>query len=663
MSAVLLVTKDKKQVAKVAVAGSVFVIGRAPDCNLPLDEPLASRQHAELILEKDSYWVSDRGSRNGTFVNGEKIAARYELKDGDEIGIGSTRLKFVWDKSRQDSEDADDKTRAASLGASDQKSPGQPVLEKKEPGNLQVKVRVTDGPLQGGVFRDWKSPLTIGRGLDNNVVLLDDAVSTAHAQIVQEGDKYFIADLKSSNGTFLDGVKVQKTQLQNGQKIKVGASTLVFDLVDLGKKRRQLKATLITLTVMAVIALAVKFFQPADIAGRHIAIAQDWASQGELTKALGEYETALKVDPNRAEAKRGAAKVKAALEAREVLTTAEHEAAAENYDKAKELCYRVLRDFPNSSRALELQAVIKSIENARIAFAARNWNDAKRLLEKAQETYPKSELIRIRLNQAQNELTAQQNLAQANDDLQHQQLDLAQPLLLSIPANSVYFTDAKQRLDEIAKSRQVADYLNNAQAYYRDGRTTDALTELDSGLRSAPGSKSLLDLQSHVRAMDALLNPLKTAEALTQPDNVNTLLRDQKACQDVLALETDPLNSLRQRAQTAGARIAEKLLQAAQISAVRAAQSLQVGDRKEAMRLYELAVKANPGDQTVVAARDKLRQKIVSDCRTAYQKGMVHEELGQTDQARAAYQEVLNLGIPGEDYYERASRKIKAIVP
>jgi len=663
MSAVLIVTKDKKQVAKVAITGSAFVMGRAPDCNLPLDEALASRQHAEVVLERGSYWVRDRGSRNGTSVNGEKITGNRELKDGDEIEIGATRLKFIWDKTSQEEEDDADKTRVASLADLGKKAPGQQVVKKKNQGNFEVKVRVVDGPLQGGVFRDWESPLTIGRGLDNNVVLLDDAVSTAHAQIVQEGETYFIVDLKSSNGTFLDGVKVQKTQLRDGQKIKVGASTLVFDLVDLGKKRRNFRNTLITVAAILVIAALVKLLQPADVAGQHIALAQNYAQQDELTKASGEYEAALKVDPNRVEAKRGLAEVKQQMDAREVLTQAEREAAAENYDKAKELCYRVLRDLPKNGRALELQAVIKSIENAKIAFTARNWNDAKRLLESAQETYPKSELIRLRLDQAQKELTAQQNLAQANDALQHQQLDMAQPLLQSVPANSVYFTEAKQALDGIAKSRVVASYLNQAQALYRDGRLTDALTQIDAGLQQASDSTPLLGLQQRARQMMALLKPLERAEALSQPDNVEALLQDRKTCDDVVALESDPLNTLRKRAQAAGDKIAGKLVQAAQASAAKAGEVLTAGNRKEALRLYDLAVKANPGDQNVVGLRDKLRQKIVADCRTLYQQGIVHEELGQLDLARASFQELVNIGIPGEVYYERAVGKLKSAAP
>ena len=660
MSAVLIVTKDKKQIAKVTVAGSPFIIGRAPDCGLPIDEALASRQHAEVVLERGSYLLRDRASRNGTSVNGEKITSPRELKDGDEIEIGSTHLKFIWDKSAAEEDEDSDKTRVASIADLGRKLPGQQVVSKRNKGNIEVKLKVIDGPLQGGLFQDWESPLTIGRGLENNVVLLDDAVSTAHAQIVQEGDAYFIVDLKSSNGTFLDGVKAQKSQLRNGGKIKVGASTLLFELVDLGQKRRNLKMTLIVVAAIVIIAVLVKVLQPADVAGQHIAVARNYAHQGELSRALEEFELALKVEPSREEAKRGVADMKEALAAKEVLAIAGREAAAENYDKAKELCYRVLRDYPQNNRALELQAVIKSIENAKIAFASRNWGDAKRLLEKAQETYPKSELIKQRLDQAQKELNAQQNLGQANDALQHQQFDMAQPLLQSIPANSVYFTEAKQALDQIAKSRQVAGFLSKAQAFYRDGRITDALTEVDAGLQQAPDSSLLLGLQRSARQMEALVKPLEVAEALSQPDNVEVLLRDQKTCGDVLALESDPLNALRKRAQDAQRKIAEKLVQASQASAAKAAELASAGNRKEAMRLYELAVKANPGDQNIVGLRDKLRLKIVADCRALYQKGIVHEELGQSDLARAAYQEVLNVGIPGEDYYERASRKLKS---
>jgi tetratricopeptide (TPR) repeat protein len=159
--------------------------------------------------------------------------------------------------------------------------------------------------------------------------------------------------------------------------------------------------------------------------------------------------------------------------------------------------------------------------------------------------------------------------------------------------------------------------------------------------------------------MDALVKPLEAAEALNQPDNVEALLQYQKTCNDVINLEDDPLNALRKRAQEAQTRISEKLQAASQAYASQATGALQAGNRKEALRLYDLAVKANSNDKTVIGQRDKLYQQIVAECQELYKKGIVYEDLGQSDQARDAYKQVLAIGIPGEDYYKKAASKLK----
>jgi pSer/pThr/pTyr-binding forkhead associated (FHA) protein len=658
MRAVLQVTKDRKLVSKVTIEANPFVIGRAPNCSLPLDESLASREHVNIIFENGSYWLADQGSRNGTSLNDEKVTAKKELRDGDEIVIGATRLKFVWDKSSQDDDSDDDKTRVASA-MEIEKAPGQAVIEKKDIGDIEVKLRITEGPLQGGFFRNWESPLTIGRGLNNNVVLVDDAISTAHAQIVQEGLDYFIEDLKSSNGTFLDGVKVQRTKLSNGQKIKVGVSTLVFEMVDLRKKRKNMKTAAITAGAVVVVLLAVKFLRPPDIAGRHIKMGHAYEQQGDFTNALAQYEAALTRDPNRTEAKVGVERIKEEIQASDMLSTAQDAAASEDYEKAKDLCNRVLRDYPDNPKALELQSVIQYIENAQLAFASKNWTDAKQLLEKAQETYPQSELLRTRLDHANSELTAEQNLAKAKDDLAHQQFDLAQPLLQSIPGNSVYFPEAKQALDQIAMSRQIAQYVNQAVASYQNGNISDALTAIAAGLQQSPNAAPLLDLQNRIRQMNDMIKPLTAAENVSATDDVDSLLRNQQVCQNIISLEPDPLNVFRKRAEAAETRISANLAQAAQTDATKAAYALQSGNEKDAIHLYNLAVTANPGDQNIAAQRNQLLQKIETECKQLYDKGIVHLDLQQSDMAKQAFQQILDISSPGERYYDMAAAKLK----
>jgi hypothetical protein len=71
-------------------------IGRAPgnDVALPWDEEV-SRVHAELEGMAGEWTVSDEGlSRNGTYVNGERIGGRRRLRDGDVVRIGRTLLAF-----------------------------------------------------------------------------------------------------------------------------------------------------------------------------------------------------------------------------------------------------------------------------------------------------------------------------------------------------------------------------------------------------------------------------------------------------------------------------------------------------------------------------------------------------------------------------------------
>jgi pSer/pThr/pTyr-binding forkhead associated (FHA) protein len=661
MSAILLVIKDRKQVAKAAIAGDLFIIGRSPQCDLPIEESLASRQHLEIIREQGSYFVRDRGSRNGTTVNGERITDRRRLKDGDDIGVGSTNLKFVSEGEGDGQSGDDEATRLASFSRSGESAPGQKVGEKSAKGPLDVKLRVVDGPLSGGTFRNWDGPLLIGRGLENHVVLLDDSVSSRHARIAQEGDKYFIDDLRSANGTFLDGVKVQRGELQNGQKIKIGVSTLVFDKVDLRKQRRTLRISLVSVASILAVAALIKFLQPPDIAGQHISTARSLDARGDFEKSSTEFELALRIDPGRDEAKRGLALVKNEVAARDALAQAEIEAGAERYDKAKDLVYRVLRDFPSMPRAIELEAVIKSIEDAKVAFLARNWSDAKQLLQNAQQAYPKSELIRSRLELAESELAAQQSLSQAMDALRSGNLDAAEAQLQSIPQASVYFDEAKGLLGQVGRNRQVSGYLDKARTLYQSGKLAGALAAAAAGLAQAGDNSDLLALQDRIRRIDPLVAPLEEAEAMAQADDVNALLSYQKSCASVLTLEDDPLNALHRRAQDAASRISGKLVEAAQANAAKATDAIQGGDRVRAMSYFDLAVKANPADSHLADQRDHLYQQISGDCRKYYQEGIVHEDLGQSDLARESYRKVLAIGIPGEEYYRKAAAKLKTL--
>lgn len=68
-------------------------VGRAPDCEMVLVDVKVSRHHAEIRPRGDEFVLMDRGSTNGTRVNGVTITERI-LRDGDDLGFGSTHLRF-----------------------------------------------------------------------------------------------------------------------------------------------------------------------------------------------------------------------------------------------------------------------------------------------------------------------------------------------------------------------------------------------------------------------------------------------------------------------------------------------------------------------------------------------------------------------------------------
>jgi pSer/pThr/pTyr-binding forkhead associated (FHA) protein len=82
------------------LAGKRFPIGHAPvtfgrgeDNDIVIADPAVSRLHAELTQEADGFVLTDKGSSNGTRVNGVKITTQH-LRPGDEITIATHRFTF-----------------------------------------------------------------------------------------------------------------------------------------------------------------------------------------------------------------------------------------------------------------------------------------------------------------------------------------------------------------------------------------------------------------------------------------------------------------------------------------------------------------------------------------------------------------------------------------
>ncbi len=127
----LYIVTNEGQVSNYPVMKNKTVIGRTKDCDLSLVDNTISRHHAEITRSEQGYFLTDLGSYNGTRVNGKSIET-VQLKHGDKIQVGLTRLTFLMDTvTPEGSGDSLVLTTEKDFGATDQKIITSSPLEDK----------------------------------------------------------------------------------------------------------------------------------------------------------------------------------------------------------------------------------------------------------------------------------------------------------------------------------------------------------------------------------------------------------------------------------------------------------------------------------------------------------------------------------------------------
>lgn len=75
--------------------GSKLTVGRLGENDVRLDEGSVSSHHAEIVVRDGQAVLVDKGSTNGTYLNGEKVEGEAPLQEGDEVYFGSVRSVFM----------------------------------------------------------------------------------------------------------------------------------------------------------------------------------------------------------------------------------------------------------------------------------------------------------------------------------------------------------------------------------------------------------------------------------------------------------------------------------------------------------------------------------------------------------------------------------------
>jgi len=91
----LVVIRGTNAGSRFALDEAITTIGRHPDSTVFRDGVTVSRRHAQVARTDGRFVVSDVGSLNGTYVNGERVDV-HDLSEGDQLQVGKYRLVFAF---------------------------------------------------------------------------------------------------------------------------------------------------------------------------------------------------------------------------------------------------------------------------------------------------------------------------------------------------------------------------------------------------------------------------------------------------------------------------------------------------------------------------------------------------------------------------------------
>ncbi len=189
---------DNRQ-APIWLVDERFTIGQDSRNNLVLSDADISPFHAEIRQDHGLYYLTDCGTAAGTFVNGERVGARYQLRSEDKVRLGGLELTLV--------DPAKSKPKAVAAPR----------------WFLQV---ITGEQHQGHKFHVTGS-MTFGRSVKCEMCFGDLELSRRHAEFFLKDEVLEIKDLASANGVYVNHQKVAMAVLQPGDQVRMGSVTLL----------------------------------------------------------------------------------------------------------------------------------------------------------------------------------------------------------------------------------------------------------------------------------------------------------------------------------------------------------------------------------------------------------------------------------------------------
>lgn len=255
----LIIEDDEGRRSVVPIELGEATVGRDEENTIRLNERNVSRRHARLIRENGTIYAEDLDSYNGVFINGDRVKHRQDIHEGDILRVGDFQLELRGEGMSRRTEETTQ--RAGPPEGAEVTKPnfrlddGPEIVDPSEPeqrheptaiirvDQMQERAERRDSQTIAGArarllcvstqfagreFEIARDEAVIGRTEDNDIAIDHRSVSRHHAKIIASGDSYRIIDMKSANGTLVNGEEYAQIALKAGDLIELGHVKLRF---------------------------------------------------------------------------------------------------------------------------------------------------------------------------------------------------------------------------------------------------------------------------------------------------------------------------------------------------------------------------------------------------------------------------------------------------
>jgi pSer/pThr/pTyr-binding forkhead associated (FHA) protein/tetratricopeptide (TPR) repeat protein len=656
-----------------------YTMGRSEANDIIIADETVSRQHALIQFEDEKFYIEDRKSSTGLFVNGQKITEKTLLSGGETIKVGDTKISTdnvaeadrvadIGDtdeaKTNMISSDeykdmlqdiqqkgvSEEKTPESALHGHDTEQEGDKTVlfDSKSPSQLTApsyhKLVIISNKGYGKEYILNKAENFIGRKSGCLIQIDDKMASGQHAKVSVKGADCFIKDLNSTNGTNVNGRPLKdEQQIRAGDEIEVGSTSFRFihkdsvfekdairapgkdKKVDSAKVRKLLIIGLAG--VLVALLMVVLFSKSKPVSQTATMVAETRKDESQSDVAGKETSVESKVDesagPQKATGEESAASNFSM--ANQFLANQLWQSAIDKYNEV----LAINPEFLEAKEALEKakfeQQNHQVMEKAKELFNAGQY-------EQAMEVYRLIPLESVYYQTAESKITTieEQKKALAAKEKSEKEAAMAKQEKLA--------ADIKEKAYQL---------IDGAMDHYVKGNVGIAMEGLDTVLKME--STDLKSVKSEVKTLQERM--FKVSEGYN--NGLSAYKNDQigqafQIWSKVLDLDKKMIGK---RKSFFSSQIATYI---ADEYARQAQQALKNNEYEISLSKSIQALKAQPDHQKALNVQGRL----IAKAKKLYEKAYIIEDL-DPEQALSLWKEVMKICPPSNEYHAKAKKRIE----